>query len=158
MQEYQVVPIGRVIVNEDATFIALEEKYIPALKALDGFSHLSVIWWFSEYDNAEMRAILEAPKPYKNAPEVMGIFATRAPVRPNPLALTAVEMIGIDHQKGVIRITRIDANDGTPVLDIKPYTPSLDRIETPGVPEWCSHWPKSAEASEHFDWAGEFNF
>ncbi len=46
----------------------------------------------------------------------------------------------------------------TPVLDIKTYTPSLDRIEAPGVPEWCSHWPKSAEASEHFDWASEFNF
>jgi tRNA-Thr(GGU) m(6)t(6)A37 methyltransferase TsaA len=158
MQEYTVTPIGKVKVNEDGSFIELNEKYIPALKALDGFSHLNIIWWFSDYDSDEMRNILEAPKPYKNAPDVMGIFATRAPVRPNPLALTTVEMLDLDRERGIIRIARIDANDGTPVLDIKPYTPSLDRIETPGVPEWCSHWPKSAEASEHFDWASEFNF
>ncbi len=158
MKEYKVTPIGKINVGKDGTFIELDGKYIPALKALDGFSHLSVIWWFSEFDSDEMRGILESPRPYKNAPEVMGIFATRSPIRPNPLALTAVEVIEIDHAKGIIRIAYIDANDGSPLLDIKPYTPSIDRIETPGVPPWCAHWPKSAEASEHFDWSGEFNF
>ncbi|HBU13148.1 MAG TPA: tRNA (N6-threonylcarbamoyladenosine(37)-N6)-methyltransferase TrmO [Clostridiales bacterium] len=158
MQKFEVTPIGKVTVNNDGSFIELDEKYIPALTALDGFSHLNLIWWFSEYDNEEMRNILEAPKPYTKAPDVMGIFATRSPVRPNPLALSTVEVLSIDRQKGVIRVTQIDANDGTSVLDVKPYTPSLGRIETPGVPEWCSHWPKSAEASEHFDWASEFNF
>jgi tRNA (Thr-GGU) A37 N-methylase len=88
----------------------------------------------------------------------MGIFATRSPVRPNPIALTAVQAIEIDYEKGVIHIAWIDANDGSPVLDIKPYTPSLDRIEAPGVPEWCSHWPKSVEESGHFDWENEFIF
>lgn len=58
----------------------------------------------------------------------------------------------------MIRVAFIDADDNTPVLDIKPYTPSFDRVETPGVPAWCSEWPKSTEASGSFDWEQVFNF
>jgi len=158
MQNFQVIPIGKINASGEGMFIEFEPKYIPALQALDGFSHINVIWWFSGFDNEEARNILEAPQPYKTAPAVMGIFATRSPIRPNPIALTAVEVIQIDHQKGNIQISWIDANDGTPVLDIKPYTPSSDRIETTGVPEWCRHWPKSLEQSEGFNWEKEFNF
>ncbi len=43
-------------------------------------------------------------------------------------------------------------------LDLKPYTPSIDRVENPKTPDWCSHWPKSYEESESFDWGAEFNF
>lgn len=158
MQHYQVNPIGSIHINEEGMFLKLEPKYIPALQALDGFSHLSIIWWFSELDSEDTRAVLETPQPYKNAPEIMGIFATRSPVRPNPIALTAAQVIHIDYQQGLIHLAYIDANDGSPVLDIKPYTPSLDRVETPGVPEWCRHWPASVEQSGNFDWEHEFNF
>ncbi len=158
MQNYEVNPIGTIKVKEDGTFIELESRYIPALQALDGFDHINVIWWFSEFDNEEKRSILEVPQPYKKAPSVMGVFATRSPIRPNPIALTAVQVIHIDFSKGIIQIAYIDAIDGTPVLDIKPYTPSLDRIENPGVPTWCGHWPKSLDESEAFDWENEFNF
>ena len=61
----------------------------------------------------------------------MGIFATRAPLRPNPIALSTAEVLDIDQANGILRLAYIDALDGTPVLDIKPYTPSLDRVETP---------------------------
>jgi Uncharacterized conserved protein len=158
MKNFYVNPIGKIKANNDGMFIELEPEYIPALQALDGFSHINVIWWFSDFDNEEMRNILETPQPYKKAPAVMGIFATRSPVRPNPIALTAVQIIDTDLPKGLIQIAYIDANDGTPVLDIKPYTPSLDRVESPGVPEWCSHWPFSVERSGDFDWENEFNF
>ena len=107
----------------------VDENYIPALQALDGFSHLQIIWWFDGYDEDVYRTILKTKQPYKKAPEEMGIFATRSPIRPNPIALTAVEKLHIDYEKGVVQIAYIDANDGSPVLDIKPYTPSLDRIE-----------------------------
>ncbi len=150
--------IGKISVSGDGMYIKLQPEYIPALQALDGFSHLNIIWWFSDFDNEEMRNILETPQPYKKAPATMGIFATRSPIRPNPIALTAVQVINIDYKSGVIQIAYIDANDNTPVLDIKPYTPSLDRVETPGVPEWCCHWPKSVEASGEFDWEDEFKF
>ncbi|ACL20626.1 tRNA-Thr(GGU) m(6)t(6)A37 methyltransferase TsaA [Desulfitobacterium sp. LBE] len=158
MQNFKVKPIGKISVNEDGMFIKLEQEYIPALQALNGFSHLNVLWWLSDSDNEEMRNILIAEQPYKKAPAIMGIFATRSPFRPNPMALTAVQIITIDYENGVIQIAYIDANDNSPVLDIKPYTPSLDRVETPGVPEWCCHWPKSLEESGNFDWGNEFNF
>ena len=158
MQNFQVNPIGNINVNKNGMFIKLEQKYIPALQALDGFSHLSVVWWFSDFDNEEMRNVLKTPQPYKKAPATMGIFATRSPIRPNPIALTTVQIIRIDYEKGIIHLAYIDANDGSPVLDIKPYTPSLDRVETPGVPEWCRHWPKSIEESGSFNWENEFNF
>ena len=68
------------------------------------------------------------------------------------------DRIQIDHENGLIRIAYIDADDGTPVLDLKPYTPSLDRVESPDVPDWCAHWPRSVEESGDFDWENEFNF
>ena len=158
MQNFQVNPIGYINVSEDGMFIRLERKYIPAIQALDGFSHINVIWWFSGFDNEEMRSVLESPQPYKRSPDVMGIFATRSPIWPNPIALTAAQIVRIDHEQGIIHLAYIDANDGSPVLDIKPYTPSLDRVETPGVPEWCRHWPMSIEESGSFNWENEFNF
>jgi tRNA-Thr(GGU) m(6)t(6)A37 methyltransferase TsaA len=158
MNSFQVTPIGKIHAGEKGMYVELEPKYIPALQALDGFSHLNVIWWFSGCDNEKSRNILETPQPYKKAPAVMGTFATRSPFRPNPIALTASQIIHIDYENGIIQIAYIDADDGTPVLDIKPYTPSLDRVETPRVPEWCSHWPKSLEKSGSFNWENEFNF
>ena len=158
MTNFEVFPIGKIKNNENGTYIEIESRYIPAMAALEGFSHINVIWWFSDFDTKEARSTLQTPQPYKKAPETMGIFATRSPFRPNPIALTAVEVIHIDDQKGVIQIAYIDANDATPVLDIKPYTPSLDRVETPGVPEWCDQWPKSIEQSAYFAWEDVFNF
>lgn len=158
MSHYEVNPIGKICNKDNEAFIELDSKYIPALQALDGFGHINVIWWCSDFDSDEARNILETPQPYKNAPDIMGIFATRSPIRPNPIALTTVEVLEIDYQKGIIRIAYIDANDNTPVLDIKPYTPSLDRVERPNVPEWCGHWPNSLEESAVFEWEKEFNF
>jgi len=158
MENLNLNPIGKINVNDEGIFVTVDKKYLPAMQALDGFSHLNIIWWFSDYDNEEMRNIFEMPQPYKKSPEVMGIFATRSPIRPNPIALSVAQVISIDYEKGIVQITDIDANDGTPVLDIKPYTPSVDRVETPGVPEWCCHRPKSLEQSESFDWENEFNF
>ncbi len=155
---YQLNPIGTVQHSENGTFIKLEPEYIPGLRALEGFRHINVLWWFSGCDNDADRHALQTRQPYRGAPAVMGVFATRSPARPNPIALTASEVLGIDHAAGIIRAAFIDADDGTPVLDIKPYTPSFDRVESPGVPAWCGGWPKSTEASGCFDWGQVFNF
>lgn len=158
MDNFNVHSIGKVKVNEGGYFIELKEEYIPALKAIEGFSHLNLIWWFSDFDSDEFREELVTSKPYKQSPEEMGMFATRSPIRPNPIALTVIQIIFIDYENGVIEVGYLDANDGSPVLDIKPYTPSLDRVEEPEVPQWCSHWPDSLEKSAYFDWSKEFNF
>lgn len=158
MEKYEVRSIGKIINNGGETAIKLDEFFIPALQGLEGFSHLIIVWWFSNYDKEELRNVMLMPKPYKNAPESMGIFATRSPIRPNPIALTAAEVINIDYKNGIIHIDYTDADNGSPVLDIKPYTPSIDRIESPSVPDWCGHWPLSREQSADFDWEKEFNF
>ena len=61
-------------------------------------------------------------------------------------------------ENGVLGLAWIDANDGSPVLDIKPYTPSSDKVKQPIVPDWRNHRPKSIEDSESFDLGAEFNF
>ncbi len=158
MTSYELYPIGIICNDEEGTFLQLNHEYVPGLQALEGFSHINVLWWFSDFDNKESRSYLVTNEPYQHAPKEMGIFATRSPIRPNPIALTAVEVLYIDYEKGIVRIAYIDANDQTPILDIKPYTPSLDRVASPEVPDWCKDWPKSLEESADFPWETVFNF
>lgn len=156
MQELIVKPIGKVCVNEAEMYIQLESGFAPGLKGLTEFSHVQVLWWFSFCDNAKMRAQLEMPKPYRSAPGVMGVFATRAPFRPNPVALTSAYITYIDEEQGRIGLAYIDAEDGSPVIDLKPYSPCLDVVRDVQVPDWCAHWPKCMEESAEFDWEAEF--
>jgi tRNA-Thr(GGU) m(6)t(6)A37 methyltransferase TsaA len=157
MANFQVNTIGKIECNGGDMRIVLDKMYAPALAGLDGFSHIKVLWWFSECDNYKDRNTLTETKPYKRSPDMLGTFATRSPMRPNPIALDTVEITYIDHESAVIGLTYIEAFDGSPVLDIKPYTPSLDRVEHPNVPDWCSHWPKCYEQSGDFEWESEMN-
>lgn len=158
MENFKVTKIGTVRSDDAGMRLELEKRYVPALEGIDGFSHLNIFWWFSGCDNEQARNQLTENSPYKKAPAIMGTFATRSPERPNPIALSCAQVTYIDHQNAVIGLAYIDANDGTPVLDIKPYTPSLDRVAKPSVPEWCANWPKCCEESGDFDWESVFNF
>jgi tRNA-Thr(GGU) m(6)t(6)A37 methyltransferase TsaA len=158
MEEFYMKRIGTVRIKGENAVIALDRRYIPALTGLGSFSHINVIWWFSGCDNERDRSSLEERSPYKGSPAVLGTFATRSPLRPNPVALSCCGIAYIDYGNAVIGLTYIDAGDGTPVLDLKPYTPSLDRVGNPQVPRWCAHWPDSLEESAGFDWENEFNF
>lgn len=151
-----LTPIGYVRAAADQFRLEIEEAYRPALQGLEGFSHIIVIWWCHLLDNAEYRRSTACPQPYRQAPATLGIFATRSPVRPNPLALTPVQLLGIDVHQGTIAIPYIDAEDGTPILDLKPYHPSVDRIRAVQVPAWCRHWPQWYEDAATFDWEAEF--
>lgn len=151
-------PIGSVRCGEDGFAIHIDPAYREALTGLDGFDWIQTIWWFDGCDNAQSRAKRVLDKPYVNGPDKMGVFATRSPERPNPIAVTAAYVTGIDRENGIIHIAWTDARDGSPVLDIKPYTPAADRVAQPAVPAWCAHWPGSVEESGEFDWAGEFSF
>lgn len=88
MNNYQLKTIGKVKNDDNGAFIELEPEYIPGLQALEGVSHINVVWWFGDCDNQSDRNTLQTEQPYKNAPTVMGVFATRSPARPNPIALT----------------------------------------------------------------------
>jgi tRNA-Thr(GGU) m(6)t(6)A37 methyltransferase TsaA len=154
--EYSLTSIGLVRASVDGFCLELDQKYVPALTGLDGFSYINVFWWAHLGDKEEYRALLTCDTPYKNAPETMGIFATRSPFRPNPIALTAVPVLHIDHENGKIVIPYIDAEDGTPILDIKPYHPCTDRIRDVSVPAWCQDWPLWYEDSASFNWEAVF--
>lgn len=159
MKSLELKSIGTVRGGGDSpATIELSAEYHSALVGLQGFGHLQVLWWCSKLDNPEARSVTQIPKPYRAGPELLGIFATRCPARPNPIAVTVVQPLGIDLEKGTICLPYIDAFDGTPVLDIKPYTPSSDRVESPQVPAWCAHWPKNLEDGAAFDWAAELKF
>ena len=158
MKQFTVRQIGTMEMDKDGMYVKLLPEYIPALKSLEGFGHADILWWFDACDDEENRSVLEAESPHKQGPDTMGIFATRSPQRPNPIALSVVQILYIDHEAGVIYIAYADARQGSPVLDLKPYTPSLDRVEHPQVPDWCGHWPRSLEESGDFDWENEFNF
>lgn len=155
---FTVKQIGVIRTDENGFRIELVPAYKEALIGLDGFSYLNVLWWFSGCDNEVDRSILSEEKPYKKGPDTLGAFATRSPQRPNPIALSCTYVTYIDAENGVIGLAYIDADDQTPVLDIKPYTPSLDRVEVAEIPTWCKHWPSKVEASGDFDWESEFNF
>ena len=86
-----------------------------------------------------MELILE--KPYTNGPSEIGIFATRTRIRPNPICISVIDVKKIDYKTGIIYTHYIDADDSTSIIDIKPYSPSSDRVRTAGTPNWCSHWP-----------------
>lgn len=155
-KEFKLFSIGQVRVETGGFYLDLDQEYLPALKGLEGFSHLNVFWWCHLLDQPQYRKTVECEQPYKKAPARLGIFATRSPVRPNPIALTAVAVKQIDYEQGVIEVYYIDAENGTPIMDLKPYHPATDRVRDVAVPAWCSHWPKWAEDSATFNWSAEF--
>jgi tRNA-Thr(GGU) m(6)t(6)A37 methyltransferase TsaA len=159
MQEnYQLNPIGIIHAAKKGFYLEVYKQYLKALQGLTGFSHLNVFWWADKADTGEYRKTIQCAKPYQKAPAKLGIFATRSEFRPNPLALTAVFILSVDYEKGLIYVPYIDAEEGTPLIDIKPYHKSVDRIKNVLVPDWCAHWPEWYEDSAAFDWENEFTF
>ncbi len=152
---FEIYPIGKVEQTQQGMQLKIFEPYRPALKELENFGHVVVLWWCNLADTKEYRQTIECKKPYRNAPEKMGIFATRSPARPNPIALSVAAILGVDQDNGVISIPWIDAAPGTPIVDLKPYHPSLDRVRDVSMPAWCSHWPKWCEDSANFNWEAE---
>jgi tRNA-Thr(GGU) m(6)t(6)A37 methyltransferase TsaA len=115
--------------------IVLEKKYGPGLLGLEGFSHIHVIWWFDKNDTPEKRAVLQVHPRGDQENPLTGVFATRAPVRPNLIALSLCKIISV--KNNVVEVEKIDAFKGTPVLDIKPYAPGQDSATGVKVPEWA---------------------
>ena len=100
-----------------------------ALRGIEQFSHLWLIWVFSENVGAGWSPTVRPPRLGGNTK--MGVFATRSPFRPNPIALSAVKLAGTEETKAfgtVLHVVGADLMDGTPILDIKPYLPYVDAI------------------------------
>ena len=137
-------PIGHVSspvkegVDEDwgdvVSEIVIDERLIAGLRGLSDFSHILVIFHMhmSSFDPAT--DLVRRPQGRADLSPV-GIFAQRAKHRPNPIGVTAVELIGVDG--GIVRVKGLDAIDGTPILDLKPYFPAYDRRDA-RTPSWVN--------------------
>ena len=122
------IPRQAGIVEELEARIVFEPEYRnpDALRGLEGFSHIWLIWQFSEAVREEWSPTVRPPRLGGNTR--MGVFATRSPFRPNALGLSCVRLLGIeDTEEGrTLRVAGADLMDGTPIFDIKPYIPYAD--------------------------------
>ena len=123
------IPRQAGVVEELESYVVFEPEYrkAEALRGIEGFSHLWLIWQFSENLRRDWSPTVRPPRLGGNTR--MGVFATRSPFRPNPIALSCVKLAGIERtaDRGtVLRVLGADLMDGTPILDIKPYIPYAD--------------------------------
>ncbi len=112
--------------------IVFREDLIEAMEGIEDFSHLFVLFWLNRIPEEDRKRRKVHPRGRADMP-LLGIFATRTPHRPNPIGLTRVKLLKIEGN--VATIQGLDAYDGTPVLDIKPFD-SWDITEDFKVPEW----------------------
>ena len=106
--------------------IVFEEKYRnpDALRGIEGFSHLWLIWEFSQAKRPNWSPTVRPPRLGGN--ERMGVFATRSPFRPNPIGLSCVKLEQVRQEEMILVVSGADLMDGTPIFDIKPYLPYAD--------------------------------
>ncbi|MBI4218903.1 MAG: tRNA (N6-threonylcarbamoyladenosine(37)-N6)-methyltransferase TrmO [Chloroflexi bacterium] len=113
--------------------LVLEPRFARGLSGIDDFSHVLVVFLMHQALFDPNTDLVTRPDGRSDMPDV-GIFAQRARHRPNPIGTSAVK---IETVKGnIVTVRGLDAIDGTPLLDIKPYFPVFDRIEQPVVPDW----------------------
>lgn len=139
-KQYILNPIGKIVRTDEGTFVQLNPELAQGLKGLEDYSHVNVYWWFDQADNERRRNVLQVGSPHEDAPSLLGVFATRSPSRPNPIAVTTARLLCVDLDQARIQISYTEAYNDSPVLDIKPYSPGLDRVEHPTAPKWggCS--------------------
>jgi tRNA-Thr(GGU) m(6)t(6)A37 methyltransferase TsaA len=132
---FKLYPVGRVKRKGKAVSLNIFKKYTDALKGLDDFSHVFVLYWFDRNDTPEKRNILQVHPRGKRKNPLTGVFACRAPVRPNLIALSLCRIISV--KNNIVYIENIDALDNSPILDIKPYIPQIDhKIRNVRLPDW----------------------
>jgi len=121
LEKIEMRPIGfvqRTSSNEDdkdrslVSKVVFNQTLVKALEGIEEFSHVSILFWMHKISNVDLQLVHPGVPP-------VGIFATRAPIRPNPIGLTLVELL--KREENVLWVRGLDALDGTPVLDIKPY-------------------------------------
>jgi tRNA-Thr(GGU) m(6)t(6)A37 methyltransferase TsaA len=117
--------------NEVISEIVIDSSLIEALDDLEKFSHIIVLYWIHRF---------RRPAPMKVHPRgnreraLMGVFATRSPSRPNPIGKATVSLL--ERKGNILKVRGLDAIDGSPVLDIKPYIPGYDSVDNCRAPSW----------------------
>ena len=127
--------------GEQEAKVRIFPEFCAGLKGIEDFSHLIILYWIHLRDNEEeRRTLLVFPRRHAVNAET-GVFACRSPSRPNPIGLCVVELVKIE--KCVLTVKDLDAFEGSPIIDIKPYIPKADSIPNARVPEWTLQGPKT---------------
>jgi tRNA-Thr(GGU) m(6)t(6)A37 methyltransferase TsaA len=113
--------------------IVIEPEFSAGLEGLEKYSHLIVIFWAHKATDKSKMALRVRYRGDPNLPEV-GVFASRSLFRPNPLGMKVARLL--ERKDNILRVEGLDALDGTPVLDIKPFIPNNDAPEDAQAPQW----------------------
>ena len=131
--------IGKVKSAGETSTILIYPEFCPGLLGVGGFSHLFVLYWMHMRDDEGHRGTLRVTPPRHEGASLTGVFACRSPSRPNPIGLTVVELVGVDGCS--LRVRGLDALEGSPVVDLKPYSPRGDSIPDARSPVWSERGP-----------------
>jgi len=147
------IPRQSGLVPEQRSAIVFEPEFrdANALRGLDGYSHIWLLWGFSAAKQSEKGWSPMVKPPRLGGNKRMGVFASRSPFRPNPIGLSSVKLVGMEAKEGmgtVLYVSGADLMDGTPIYDIKPYLSFTD-----SHPEAVNGF-----AGEHYDYALEVEF
>ena len=112
------------------TEIVINNKYAKGLDGIEDYSHVIVVYWMDKEQECHLK---HHPQGRKDIPFI-GIFACRCPQRPNRIAISTVELLSRKGNR--LKVKGLEIVNGTPILDIKPYTPHYDRVEKAKVPDW----------------------
>lgn len=115
--------------------IVLHEDLQEALNRIEDFSHIIVIYWMHKIGRSQRKTTKVHPRGNQSAP-LVGVFASRSPARPNPVGIRTVRLL--ERQANVLKVSGLDAINGTPVLDIKPYIHGLNSINDAKTPGWIA--------------------
>jgi tRNA-Thr(GGU) m(6)t(6)A37 methyltransferase TsaA len=146
-KEAKGTPIQPAMAKGARGTVTVREEFQEGLKDLEGFDRIWLIYWFHRAPEARLRVT-----PFLDDQE-RGVFATRAPVRPNPIGISPVRLLSVEGN--VLTVADVDMIDGTPLLDIKPYAPAFDcyQVKRSG---WLDKAPKSRQlADERFEGTDE---
>jgi tRNA-Thr(GGU) m(6)t(6)A37 methyltransferase TsaA len=123
--------------GEEEAKVQILPEFCDALKEIDGFSHLIILYWIHLRDNKKERSVLQVvPRGRANGVKV-GVFACRSPSRPNPIGLCVVKLIGVEDC--VLTVKGLDAFEDSPIIDVKPYIQRRDAVPKAYTPEWISN-------------------
>jgi tRNA-Thr(GGU) m(6)t(6)A37 methyltransferase TsaA len=115
--------------------LVLKPDFAEAIEGLEQFSHIMVLFWMHKaYPQPSPWGKIH-PRGRQDLP-LVGLFATRSPIRPNPIGITTVKLL--ERQENILKVIGLDAIDGTPILDIKPYIPEYDSMAMAEFPHWVT--------------------
>lgn len=115
--------------------IILEPSFSGAFLGLESFSHSIIVTYLHEAKYQKEKHLKRRPRNLEAMP-LVGIFSQRVKDRPNPIGITAVEIVKVEGD--VLEVKGLDAINGTPVIDVKPYYPQFDKVDDSKVPEWVN--------------------